>query len=1438
MRGAITKLVNPSKEAATTMAELGISATDSEGRLRPLDEIIEQLAPHADNTGAIMQIFGQRAGPAMAALVSQGADALREMTTALEQSGGTAQEIADTKLAGLTGAWTKLKSATEGVLIEIGSRLRPVLERLATLLTDRVLPAVRGALEAFDRLSPGMKTAAVVAVGLAAALGPALIALGGLVAVLTPLVPLFVALGKITSVTTALAALRTALVAVGLAAPAAAAGVVGVGAAATGTTAAVNTTTLSLARLRVALLTQLPTFTRWGRAITGAAATAGIAMSGLATGAGAKLAVAFGGLKAAGAGLGVVLAGTLAPAFAAVAAVAIAMFAAWKIGHTERVSNFFERLRLKLKGFTDEEIRTVQESRTLLEEMEKLRAAFDEFAEPLEALAAKDMAAWANATTEAKEKAQELAGALPEVYAEMGQLSQTVREFAAEAKLTPAVMREIARRALTLGLSVEDLTPELAALVTGFDASSMASQKAARSLWDLDGRLVGLQARGKDTPQMLQAIAAQARALADQGEELTTGLQEVVEAFQSTNAVLKAVEKTTSLDNLSAMALRLADTAQLPSDVMRVMAQRAQELQAKGGSLTKVLRNIVRAYGDSTAAGTGLSDSVQTLVDRLRGTGAIEAAHDWAAALDHVGGITTLTDGETGHLVTTLQTAIDKFQALGQAIPADLFEAYVAATRRLRQIPVEAIQIPGVAVGGQSHADRMQAFREWHELARREIARFVPVGIPLAPELPPQVGSMIVSGLRRAFRGFSPQISQTFTRALEGGGQWLGATQSLGVQAGTKLGEALSSGLATKMTTETSVFSKGIGQFFGKAMGQAIPFMGPVIGLGIGKIFGRFTKPSEAELAARQQIKDYGDTIIAGLSASQLAEAADAAQGHWAGNERGAQFLIGVRDAYVAVGKSAADAERDVTRLWQAEKRGPEAVAAVQREMQVVLNQAAELTARHQDLVQGLEGIRDAGHVAFDPAQLDPYLAQMQEAGLLTAAQAAEMRQLADDAHTDWQAMEEAARTYGVAMKTVVDEAGNETQVLDESLLGLGHAQAKLTDEAGRLAAAWQLLTGEGAHTGAAIAGMTDEAQGFVTKALEMGIALPAAMQPMIEKMIEQRRLTDEGGKKLTDLSELKFAQPIADKFDLLADKIQLLVIALGGPSGLSKAVEQMVDSAGLDIKGLAGEWAGMTAAMKAEFGSFAVFVEDRALREMVAVSGLNYDAIAAKWAAMTDAQQTAFGSFREFLRDHELTQLATDAGLTFDDLEQRWQAMTDAQRAETESFRAFVNRELDKIEDKTVTVRHRTEGSPSGVDNDDREHARHGTPFRQFGRGTPAMLHGLERVMTAGEGRGIQAALGRITGGLAAIADLSGVRALAEGGLVTRPTLALLGERGPEVVIPRHEIAEFGGGRRVEAKLDQLHQDFALLLDEFRHGLDPRRRARALVVAAALSTT
>ena len=1208
-------------------------------------------------------------------------DALALGTTAWEENTALARE-ADIRFQTTASQLKLLANQVIEAGRALGDILKPILQTVVGIVRDQVVPWLKTVVDRFKALSPEVQTSRILWLGFAAALGPALIAIGGVARVLTPLLPVLVALGKTKAVVAGLAAVKTALVAVGLAAPAAAAGVVGVGAAATGTTAAVNTTTLSLARLRVALLTQLPTFTRWGRAITAAAATAGTAMSGLATGAGAKLAGAFGGLKVATSGLGAALV-PLAPA----AAIVATGFASWKIGRwigeTTGLTDAVERLALKLQGFTDEEIRTVQESRKLLEETEKLRAAFDEFAEPLEALAAKDMAAWTNATKEAKDTARELADALPLAEIKVEHLSRAVHEFAAEGKLTPRVMREIGRQAQGLGLSLDDLPPELKNIVTWLNRTETAAADAAPPVDDL-GRGVG-----------------------------------------------------------------------------------------------------------------GLSDEVQTLVDRLRGTGAIQAAHNWAAALDQVRDLTTLTDDETRQLVGTLETAITKWRALGEAVPTEIYQRFIEATTRLRQVPLADLGLIGTRL------DPEQFFTPLQQLTLSEIG---PIGIPLEPEIPPRFRTTI----ENVFTGFGAEIGQTFARALEGGGGFLGAIQSLGVQGGTRLGEALSGGLAKRMAAGTGFLAKGLGSVLGKAAGMAIPLIGPVIGSLIGKLFS-IGGPSKAERAGRETAGAFRDGVIATLNDGQLAEASQAALGGaWRGNEQGAQFLIGVRDAYLAVGKSAADAEAMVTRLWKAEARGPEAVAAVQREMQVVLDQAAELTARNQDIVRGLEGIRDAGPAAFNPAQLDPYLAQMQEAGLLTAAQAAEMRHLADDAHTDWQAMEEAARTYGVAMKTVVDEAGNETQVLDESLLGLGHAQAKLTDEAGRLAAAWDLLTGEGARTGAAIRGMTDEAQGFVTTALEMGIALPAAMQPMIEKMIEQGRLTDQNGEKLTNISQLEFAAPLTSGFDLLADKIQMLIIALGGPSGLSKAVEEMVTSAGLKITDLSGAWAAMTTDMKASFGSFAAFVE---FRTMVERAGVSFDTMQTRWDAMTAAQQKRYGTFEAFVRNQVLRKMAREAGLRWKDMRAEWKNMTADQKEQFGDFETFVQSRLDAIkqrddvtasvgvtydnpgftvEDQTLTVQVRYD-DPGWTPPRGAVSAQHGTPFRQFGRGTTAMLHGLERVMTAMEGRGIKTALGHITGGLAAIADLSGIASLAKGGLVTRPTIAQLHPQ--EAVVPLDRMDEFGGG-------------------------------------------
>ena len=1362
LRGAITKLVNPSKEAAGTMAELGISATDSTGRLLPLDQIIEQLGPHADNTGAIMQIFGQRAGPAMSALVSQGAAALREMTVALEESGGTAEEIAEKKLAGLTGAWTRLQSALEGVLIEIGDRLAPVLERIAGVLTDKVLPAVRGALEAFDRLSPAAKQNRLIWLGVAAAIGPALIAFGGIARALSPLLPAFMRVW------------------------------------------------MSAGKMANALFQPVVTARKLSvGAGTLRASLTGLSMSARLSAAGVALASkALLGLKFAVRSVITAL-GPLALGFAAFE------FASWAAGALD--------LGGKLKwllGITDDAADSARDA----------DAAYEGF-------------------------------------------NQTLRQTALAAET----------RAL------EDLSRQHEALTEQLETATNSRNRRAipsiqKQIRELERQIVAQEGAVEVAQAAVKAEQAAARASEEYTAALAAAREEAVGITDATGEQIKAARE---------LGVSLKELSKKFGVSEKALEVYLDELDAAD----KPVGDLAGGLGDAGDEVEILTDKVNSLVGRLRGTGAIQSARDWAAAVGQVGGLTRLTAGETDELARVLDTALEKYRLLGERAPISLLQLH-EQTVAVRSQMAALNGVIGNTIKGTQPV-----------LASTSLAGVLTVPLQVAPNIDPGV----FASFGERFEGFGTHLSQTFAQAFEGGGGIAGALGSLGTQVLGGMGD-----IATKAFGESS----RIGQLLSAGLFSAIPGIGPflsafgpvlIAGLGkIGKKIGGFFKrlfggPSERELAGRQAVQDFEKGIIAGLNATQRAEA---------GGERWKQVVIGVRDAYLAVGKTAKEGERAVGRMWDAQKRGPEAVAAVQREIQAVLRlaadlnerslsgiedvreaviqaggsaaeaealwnrwvaavkqgpeavaavtsemdawleKAAEVTAeeerlaataaaeaeriaaeraaeeearaqeierRNLEIARGLEGIRDAGQDAFSPEQLEPYLAQLQEAGLLTAEQAAELRRLADEAHVDWRAMEEAARQYGVGIKTVIDEAGNEVEVFDESLLGLGHAQAKLSDEAGQLADAWTLLTGEGASTQAAIEGMTDEAQAFVTKALEMGLGFPAAMQPMLEAMVAQGLLTDENGEKLIDLSRLSFADPIVEGFDKLADSIEMLIIALGGPSGLTKAVEEMVAAAGLDIKHLAGEWTAMTEDAKAEYGDFALFVEDRALRDIARAAALNFEDLADEWAAMTEEQKAEFGDFASFLRDQELRKMVDDAGLKFDEIEQAWRDMTEEQRSEIGSFREFVNAELDKIKDRTVTVTTRhvtvTEAPPSGGDGGaetvpapsetpsvpsetflprvprDAVFAQHGTPFAQHGRGRRFVLHGIERVMTAMEGRGIQAALGNIRASLAGIADLSGVRALASGGLVTRPTLAMLGERGREAVIPLERMEAFTGG-------------------------------------------
>jgi TP901 family phage tail tape measure protein len=199
LRRAMLRLVNPPGEAARALKKLGVETSTAEGRMRPFDDIVAELEPHLQNTAAMAEIFGTVAMPGMVAILEKGSDELRNMTAALEDSDGTGKRIADVMLQNLSGAFTLLTSAMEGVWLAIGKQLEPILMTLMEVGTKVAHVISREIIPAFATMDPIVKVVIVALLALLAAAGPLLMMFG----LLAPTIPAIVgALGTIAGVLT------------------------------------------------------------------------------------------------------------------------------------------------------------------------------------------------------------------------------------------------------------------------------------------------------------------------------------------------------------------------------------------------------------------------------------------------------------------------------------------------------------------------------------------------------------------------------------------------------------------------------------------------------------------------------------------------------------------------------------------------------------------------------------------------------------------------------------------------------------------------------------------------------------------------------------------------------------------------------------------------------------------------------------------------------------------------------------------------------------------------------------------------------------------------------------------------------------------------------------------------------------------------------------
>lgn len=144
LRNIILSLSAPTEKAAAVMASLGVSAYDSFGNLRPLEDTFTDLnnslsqLTQEEQTNALSNIFNKVDLKSVSALLANTGERFDELSGYINNAAGAAQEMASVQLDNLEGDITLFKSALEGAQIAISDQLTPTLREFVQFGSDAI----------------------------------------------------------------------------------------------------------------------------------------------------------------------------------------------------------------------------------------------------------------------------------------------------------------------------------------------------------------------------------------------------------------------------------------------------------------------------------------------------------------------------------------------------------------------------------------------------------------------------------------------------------------------------------------------------------------------------------------------------------------------------------------------------------------------------------------------------------------------------------------------------------------------------------------------------------------------------------------------------------------------------------------------------------------------------------------------------------------------------------------------------------------------------------------------------------------------------------------------------------------------------------------------------------------------------------------------------
>ena len=185
LRNTLKNLYQPTDTAADALDALGVSASNSDGSLKGMQQLLQELneamsgMTESEKSTTMAEIFDTRTIAAASALLNSAGDEwdqLREKISGasdMYDGQGAAAGMAATQLDNMEGQITILKSSIEGLAISFGEILLPYVKQ--------GIDWIQGLTDKFNALDDGQKENIVKFAAMAAAAGPMILGFGKMI---------------------------------------------------------------------------------------------------------------------------------------------------------------------------------------------------------------------------------------------------------------------------------------------------------------------------------------------------------------------------------------------------------------------------------------------------------------------------------------------------------------------------------------------------------------------------------------------------------------------------------------------------------------------------------------------------------------------------------------------------------------------------------------------------------------------------------------------------------------------------------------------------------------------------------------------------------------------------------------------------------------------------------------------------------------------------------------------------------------------------------------------------------------------------------------------------------------------------------------------------------------------------------------------------------